>query len=359
LPRTDFLDWMKAAGISVIVYGHVAHATTVPLTPPIYLKQLGVVCFLFATGFTLARESRPTSRVLFGRLFPIYLFGLATAAFLTMLGAVSGTGLALSNFYPFLGGMNVVFDNFPANPTTWYLGTYLHLLIVWALWLRGVRIRGWMIALALAIEIPVRTVLMATAGPYVAYMLLTNWSAVFLCGLWLGGKPLTVPQHHVTPYALALAGAGAAWAMTLQGMPLEPTFPFMTLAGWPLLWGALAVSAAVSLVYLAAARLIFETTRRLTAPAPVRFIARNSLIIFLAHMPVFLALSPWLTSLGWSYWERVAVHLLICLPGLALLSEVMTAAVKPKQLGARLFDGVTEWRRSRGKLPVPSLENSR
>jgi peptidoglycan/LPS O-acetylase OafA/YrhL len=350
---------MKAVGISVIVYGHVAHATTVPLTPPIYLKQLGVVCFLFATGFTLARESRPTSRVLFGRLFPIYLFGLATAAFLTLLGAVGGTGLALSNFYPFLGGMNVVFNNFPANPTTWYLGTYLHLLIVWALWLRGVRITGWMIALALAIEIPVRMVLMATAGPYVAYMLLTNWSAVFLCGLWIGGKPLTVPQGRALPYAFALALAGTAWAITLQAMPLEPTFPFMTLAGWPLLGSALAVSAAISLIYFSAARLIYEITRRLTAPAPVRFIARNSLIIFLAHMPVFLALAPWLTSLGWGYWERVVIHLLICLPGLALLSEVITAAVKPKQLGARLFDGVTEWRRSRAKLPLPSMGNSR
>jgi hypothetical protein len=36
----------------------------------------------------------------------------------------------------------------------------------------------------------------------------------------------------------------------------------------------------------------------------------------------------------------------------------VTGAVKPKRLGARLFNGVTEWRRSRGKLPVPSMGNS-
>ena len=48
MPRASypFVDWMKAAGMSLIVYGHVAHATTVPLTPPIYLKQFGVAARL-------------------------------------------------------------------------------------------------------------------------------------------------------------------------------------------------------------------------------------------------------------------------------------------------------------------------
>src|SRR3954454_22974175 len=49
-----FVDWMKALGMTVIVYGHVTRA--VPLTAPIYPKQLGVAFFLFASGFTLARE---------------------------------------------------------------------------------------------------------------------------------------------------------------------------------------------------------------------------------------------------------------------------------------------------------------
>ena len=58
--------------MSVIVYGHVAHATTVPLTPPIYLKQFGVAFFLFATGFTLARERRSRASAVFNRLFQVY-----------------------------------------------------------------------------------------------------------------------------------------------------------------------------------------------------------------------------------------------------------------------------------------------
>ena len=86
MPRCDAIDWMKATGITLIVYGHLAHASTVSWTPPIYVKQIGVALFLFATGFTLAREPRTTLSVLVKRLLPVYLFGLATAAVITMIG---------------------------------------------------------------------------------------------------------------------------------------------------------------------------------------------------------------------------------------------------------------------------------
>ena len=182
-----FVDWMKALGMSVIVYGHVAHATTVPLTPPIYLKQFGVAFFLFATGFTLARETRSAGETVFNRLFQVYLFGLSLAFLLTVLSVAAGGRGAPSNYLPFAGGLNVIVNNFPANPTTWYLGTYLHLLVIWAVWLRRIRIRTWMVIAALAIEIPIRALVVATAGPYVAYMVSTNWAAVFLLGLARGG----------------------------------------------------------------------------------------------------------------------------------------------------------------------------
>ena len=44
-----FVDWMKAIGLILIVYGHVAHASTVWIAPPIYIKQFGVTFFIFAT----------------------------------------------------------------------------------------------------------------------------------------------------------------------------------------------------------------------------------------------------------------------------------------------------------------------
>src|SRR6478672_3451877 len=75
-PRLSFIDWMKTAGIVVIVVGHVAARTSDWMTPPIYPKQLGVAFFVFVTGYTLAREQRPVWRVLFNRLFDVYVFGI-------------------------------------------------------------------------------------------------------------------------------------------------------------------------------------------------------------------------------------------------------------------------------------------
>jgi len=193
---------MKALGMTVIVYGHVTRAVAV--TAPIYPKQLGVAFFLFAGGFTLARERRPIAQALFKRLFQTWLFAFVLAAGIAVAGAINGTGLALSNFLPLVGA-NVVFDNFPANPTTWYLGTYLHLLLIWAIWLRKIRVRRWMVLAALALEIPIRAALMATAGRFVAYMLLTNWMAVFLLGLAQGADDDEHVARSPLPYIVGLS----------------------------------------------------------------------------------------------------------------------------------------------------------
>jgi acyltransferase-like protein len=311
---------MKALGMTVIVYGHVTHAVSV--TAPIYPKQLGVALFLFASGFTLARERRPVPQVLFKRLFQTWLFALALAAGIAAAGAARGSGLALSNFLPLVGA-NVFFDNFPANPTTWYLGTYLHLLIVWSIWLRRVRVRRWMVAAAILVEIPVRAWLIATAGSFVAYMLLTNWSAVFLFGLARGAEEGDEPIGSWLPYAAGGIACAIVWAAAVRLLPFELTVPFMTLRGWPAAAGLLAVSAAVSALYLAGAAIVFEVTRRMSAPAMVRFIARNTPIIFLAHMPVFLALHPVLVAWHVGYAWRVIVQMIVCLGGLAALSEAI------------------------------------
>ena len=306
--------------MTVIVYGHVTRA--VPLTPPIYPKQFGVALFLFASGFTLARDRRPVVDAVFTRLFQTWLFAFVLAGAMAVAGALSGSGLALSNFLPLVGA-NVFFDNFPANPTTWYLGTYLHLLLLWAIWLRRIRVRRWMVVAAFALEIPIRALLIATTGRFIAYMLLTNWMAVFLLGLAQGGEPDDEMAGSPLPYAVGGVAAIVLWGLATRTLPLELTVPFMTLREWPPAAGLLAVSAAVSLLYLCATAVAFEATRRLEAPAAVRFIARNTPIIFLVHMPVFHALHPLLVSWQVGYTARIAVQLAVNLVGLALLSEAI------------------------------------
>lgn len=342
-----FVEWMKALGMSVIVYGHVAHGTTVPLTPPIYLKQFGVAFFLFATAFTLAREKRGAVEALFNRLFQVYLFGVSFALIMTVVSVLSGGRGAPSNYLPFAAGANVIVDNFPANPTTWYLGTYLHLLLIWAVFLRRIRVRMWMVFAALAIEIPVRAWLMASAGRFVAYMLFTNWAAVFLLGMVRGAEADREPASTGAWYGVALGACLATWAAVMQLLPFEPTFPLQSLNGWPTLAALLFLSASVSLLYVGTTALLFEATRHLrTTPAPVAFIARNSLIIFLVHMPVYYLLTPILAAWTTSYWTRVAIQLVVCLPGLGLLSEGIVAVVRPGSLRAPVFEWITTRGRS-------------
>jgi peptidoglycan/LPS O-acetylase OafA/YrhL len=329
---------MKAIGIALVVYGHVAHATTVPLTPPIYLKQFGVTLFLFVTGFTLAGERRSAAGVVFARLFPMYLYGVALAALLAIAGLLTGSGSGPSNALPFLAGVNVVLDHFPANPSTWYIGMYAHVLLIWAWLFRSVRVQWWMIGAALLVEIPSRALLLAYAGPYPAYMIATSWITVFLLGMLYGGRGNDAAERtSPMPYVVLLIVGGVTWAQIASSMAPVDTFPFMTLPGVDALPAAFAVSIAASTLYFAVTALVFQITRRLPAPAIVRFAARNSLIVFLAHMPIFFALNPVLAGAGVPYAGRVAIQLAVCGAALALLSEAIGRIVPADALRARLL----------------------
>jgi peptidoglycan/LPS O-acetylase OafA/YrhL len=333
------LDWLKALGMCLIVYGHVAAATVIADAPPVYVKQFGVAFFLFATAYTLARETRPSTHVLFNRLFRMYLFGIGLALLITVLSLITSGRWVLSNYLPFLGGANVVFDNFPANPTTWYIGTYLHFLVLWAVVLRRLRARAWMVFAAVAVEIPIRAALMMLGGGFVAYMSLANWVGTFMFGLVRGTAPSAKAAGSAAPFVGLLAVGLLAAGVAGRRAGLVPTFPFMTIeqAGFA---GALLVSVAVSMLYFGVTALTFEAARRVRAPAPVRFISRNSLVIFLAHMPVMFLLHPWLVSLGLTYWSRVLIQMAVALVGLGLISEFVVAVLQPDRLRDRIWRSV-------------------
>ena len=77
------------------------------------------------------RERRPWSEVLPRRLFEVYLYGISFALLMSAIDWVRISNLDESNYLPFLFGINIALNAFPANPTTWYIGTYIHLLVIW------------------------------------------------------------------------------------------------------------------------------------------------------------------------------------------------------------------------------------
>lgn len=343
-----FVDWMKAIGLMLIVYGHVAHASAVWIAPPIYLKQFGVAFFVFASGFTLARETRPVWQVVYQRLFEVGLFGVACASIISVTGEVTHHGLQLSNYLPFVLGANVLVNAFPANPTTWYIGTYIHLLLLWALVLRRITVGPRLLIGVLAAEVLIRALLMTVAGAFVAYMALSNWIAVLLFGMRCGQRHAAEPSPRPR-FAVALTAFVGAWALVMQRIGPLPTFPLMSF-GLPPAANAALVSMCVSALYLTVTWLAYESLNG-TAPSRVmQLVARNSVIVFIAHMPLYYATAPWVESVAPSYWPRVAVRLFLCLVALTFVSEGVHRLVAVRQLRDRIASMVAE-RAARVRAP--------
>jgi peptidoglycan/LPS O-acetylase OafA/YrhL len=350
------IDWLKALGMVLILYGHFAGWAPLATLPPIYTKQLGVAFFLFASGYSLSLESRDRRRVVFNRLFEVFLFGIAVALIISVASVAAGGRPNLSNYEPFVGGVNVVFDNFPANPTSWYLGTYIHIIVLWALFSRRLQVSKAVLLLSLTGEIAVRALLMQTAGRFVAYMLVPNWMTVFLLGYFYGQRegrlipPDPATRERWSAFNTAALGAliisVTGWSLLASHLPFDQTFPFMRLRVDSPAVGELLVASMVSLIYVAATWLVFVIVKPIPSPAAVRFVARNSLIIFLAHMPVYYAIAPFVNAHVRSPSLRSAIFLTVGLPGLGLLSECVRRIVRPGQLRERLYHSFSEYRSS-------------
>jgi hypothetical protein len=302
------------------------------LVPPIYIKQFGVTFFIFASAFTLARDIRPRWQVVINRLFEVYLFGLAAALLLSGIWWGIDGRILPSNYLPLLAGANVVFDNFPANPTTWYIGTYVHLLLLWAFVLRGRTIQPWAIFAVVCLEVLVRAALAAAAGPYVAYMALSNWTSVLLLGLYFGQRTEARAVARPGLWQLALVGFTVAWSATNSAIPWRDSFPFMFLGDVPDGAVALLVSACSSFVYMTVTWLTFQATRGLARNGVVEFIARNTVVVFIAHMPIYFATRPLIDGAVSSYAGRVALRLVVCLILLLVLSEIIHRVINLRRM---------------------------
>lgn len=318
--------------MAAIVFWHVA-PYGINHIPPIYPKQLGVAFFFFAAGFSLARERRSAGRALYNRLFEVYLFGIGFALFMSAVTFAVIGDLNESNYAPFVLGVNVVLDSFPANPTTWYIGTYLHAMLLWALVLRRLRVRPWMLVATCLAEVALRALLIETRGLFVAYMALSNWATVLLLGYYYGqSESEATVRESPAPWLIGSALALWVWWWVSGPWVSSLSFPFMTIAADHGAAGVLAESAAVSLVYAGLTWLAFQTTRRLPRSAIVEFLARNTLIVFLAHMPLYYLIVDPVTRWTGGGIARSLILVILCFPVLAGVSELIVRLVRPKAI---------------------------
>jgi hypothetical protein len=334
LERQSFVDWMKAVGMLLIVTGHIVgdpHNMFNSVTQPIYTKQLGVAFFVFVMGWSLANDTRDGLRVVYNRIFPVYFYGFVFAVLLSSIYFIVGHDINESNYLPFFGGINVLFNNFPANPTTWYIGTYLHLLLFWYFFLRGKEIGVRHLAMAFVFENIFRCALLAFDKSYIAYMLLPNWLTVFLLGAYVYKKRDVAWSPKKLPLLIIWGAFLLVWSSSPNLFSFDKSFPFRSLINNSV-WALPLRSFLISIIYLINTLVFFELARCLPRLSLASFFARNTLIIFIVHMPIIYAFSSYAYGLFDEVWLRKLVWIFVLYIGLALVSELIQKSINIKFL---------------------------
>ena len=162
---------------------------------------------------------------------------------------------------PFFGGINVVFNNFPVNPTTWYIGTHLHFLLLWAVVFRRVSITPSLLAGSIVFEILARAMLVGTLGGFVGYMMVPNWITVFLAGMCTGQHRDVEPEASVPGLLTVTAALAIVWAVSVPAFVAERSIPFMRLGHGSESLTLAITSACVSFLYLSYTWLTYQITR--------------------------------------------------------------------------------------------------
>lgn len=340
MAHQGFVDWMKALGMLLIVTGHVVgdpyHLFNM-VSQPIYSKQLGVSIFLFIAGWSLANDIRPVIRVAFNRIFPLYFYGLSCAVLLSVIFTFTKNTINASNYLPFIFGVNVIFNFFPANPTTWYIGTYLHVVLFWCFFLRGKNITLIHLLVAFIVENVARCLLIASGKEFVAYMLLPNWLTVFLLGCFLRQRRDAPWSWSVLWMILGWALIVVVWASPLNTLRFDGDFPFRDVVV-SAQWALPVRSILISIMYIMNTVLIFELFRRIPKSKLASFFARNTLIIFIAHMPVVYQISDAVYgSIEWLWVGQLSL-IIILYVGLGIVSELIQKVVDVKAIGNRMWN---------------------
>ncbi|GAC34826.1 acyltransferase family protein [Paraglaciecola polaris] len=332
MKRCDFVDWMKAVGMFLIVFGHFFGDPFDQFTQPVYPKQLGVAMFVFIMGWGLGKVTTKRYQISYNRLFPMFFWGIVIALFISVISFFVINDISESNYAPFVFGINVIFNFFPANPTTWFIGTYFHIILLWAIILYRINVTPFILCLSLGIEIFIRGYFIYDHSTFIAYMTLPNWLTVFLLGMYMCQQKDQDSSKGFFVGIIAWVVFLFLWALVLNEINVTRRFPFKNIQVSSDLINAVYTSIAVSFVYISNTLFSIAVFSRVKAGRIVRFFSRNTIIVFIGHMPLYFVIEPIVNLVFASGWPKRLCIVLIMYIGLSWVSEILCKAIKVDEI---------------------------
>jgi hypothetical protein len=338
--RVDFVDWLKAIGMFLIVFGHFFGDPYNQLTQPIYPKQLGVVLFVFVMGWGLGSAHGNVWNEAYKRVFPMFFWGGLVAAVISIISLIITKDLRLSNYSPFVFGVNVAFNTFPSNPTTWFIGTYLHIILLWAILLNRIKITVPILVASLFLELFFRATLIYMDTLFIAYMTVPNWITVFLFGMYMRETKDKQSHQGLAFYIAAWVIFTGIWAFASSYLEVGRRFPFRSIKVASDLYNAVFESTCISILYLGHCYFFVSVFQRITANFPVRFFSRNTIIVFIMHMPFYAVAEPIASLFVASGWGKRLIIVMIMFVGLSALSELLSRLIHVDKLRDYMWEKI-------------------
>lgn len=260
--KKDWVDILKCFSIFIVVLGHCG-LDLKEYFQPRSLEALGVAPFFFLLGYNLILSRKKKLNILISRLFGLYLWGLSAAFLQSFLNMWLHGNFVESNFLPFIFGINSFFPNaaVPGNPVLWFVGAYTHFVLLFLVFRTFPLIGTKTILTAMLVEILIR---LGSGTIYNSYTFFLNWISIFLMGVYVAQNETTLMAGIKNNRLIIILLAVITILVISIANKILP-----------------AVSE--GLRYVCVTALLFGISCILRSGKVVRFIAQNTLIVFLFH----------------------------------------------------------------------------
>ena len=139
-----------------------------------------------------------------------------------------------------------------------------------------------------------------------------------------------------------LIGIVALWPFVAEHFSMSQSNPFGRVPASSVAVELLITSVCISALYIVHSYLALLVSRGLPRSRIIEFFARNTIFVFIAHMPILYAIGPTMAEIyanqyvlwfgDWATEARVFTNTVIYFVVLSVIGEVIRQAVKPDRL---------------------------